>query len=53
MSPANCAGMGKSAVLSLFRDLGAITISSDEIVSELLREPKVVRQVERLLDMGF
>ncbi|MEJ2695224.1 MAG: dephospho-CoA kinase [Candidatus Sulfobium sp.] len=42
-------GMGKSFVLSLFRDLGAITIDSDRIVDGLLREGKVVSDMKKLL----
>lgn len=42
-------GMGKSYVLSLFKDLGAVTIESDRIVDEILREARVVDNIKRLL----
>ena len=41
--------MGKSYVLSLFRDLGAVTLDSDRIVELLLKEEGVVRRVRDLL----
>ncbi len=42
-------GMGKSSVLSMFRKLGAFTISSDAIVHELLTQPFMIRKVARLI----
>jgi dephospho-CoA kinase len=42
-------GMGKSFVLSAFRDLGAVTLDSDRIVELLLREEWVVGEVRKLL----
>jgi dephospho-CoA kinase len=42
-------GMGKSSVLGLFRELGAAVLDSDEIVSQLLREKKVIRDIRKLL----
>jgi dephospho-CoA kinase len=41
--------MGKSFVLSLFRDLGAVTLESDRIVDMLLRENRVVYEMKELL----
>lgn len=45
-------GMGKSAVLSMFRELGAITIDADWIVSMLLKDKKVLAKVKSLLGKG-
>ena len=45
-------GMGKSFVLSLFRELGAATIDSDGIVDSLLREKKVLDYTVKLLGPG-
>jgi dephospho-CoA kinase len=42
-------GMGKSCVLSLFRELGAVTLDSDRIVGMLLREKEVISKVKELL----
>lgn len=42
-------GMGKSFVLSLFRELGAVTLDSDRIVGILLKEEEVVRKVCEIL----
>ncbi len=42
-------GMGKSYVLSLFRELGAVTLDSDRIVEMLLREKGVIAKVKDLL----
>jgi dephospho-CoA kinase len=39
-------GMGKSAVARMFGELGAITIDTDEIVRELLREPDVIEKIK-------
>ncbi len=38
-------GAGKSTALRLFGDLGAITLSADQVVHDLYREPRVARQV--------
>lgn len=38
-------GMGKSSVLSAFRDLGAITRDSDVVVADLLTRRDIVREV--------
>jgi dephospho-CoA kinase len=38
-------GMGKSYVLSLFRDLGAVTLDSDRIVALLLRNEDVIKKI--------
>jgi dephospho-CoA kinase len=42
-------GMGKSSVLSAFRDLGAVTLDSDRVVELLLKEAWVVEKVRGLL----
>lgn len=42
-------GMGKSAVLSIFRELGAITIDADWVVGQLLKEKKVLAQIKKFL----
>jgi len=42
-------GMGKSFVLSVFRELGAETLESDRIVDYLLREKEVVDDICSLL----
>ncbi len=42
-------GMGKSFVLSVFRELGAIVLDSDEIVNELLQDKEVVLKIKRIL----
>ncbi|MBI5640296.1 MAG: dephospho-CoA kinase [Nitrospirae bacterium] len=41
-------GMGKSCVLSIFRELGAVTLDSDRIVSLLLKEENVIKKVKDL-----
>jgi dephospho-CoA kinase len=38
-------GMGKSTVSKMFRELGAITIDSDVVVSELLNAPEVIGEI--------
>lgn len=42
-------GMGKSYVLSVFRDLGAVTLDSDRIVGQLLKEETVIKKIKSLL----
>lgn len=42
-------GMGKSAVLSMFRELGAITIDADLVVGILLREKGILNKIKTLL----
>jgi dephospho-CoA kinase len=42
-------GMGKSFVLSLFRELGATTLDTDRIVAHLLDEDRVIRKIGELL----
>jgi dephospho-CoA kinase len=42
-------GMGKSCVLSLFGDLGAVTLDSDRIVARLLDEDGVIREIAKLI----
>lgn len=39
-------GMGKSTVARMFKEAGALTIDTDEIVKELLREPAVMNEVK-------
>ncbi len=41
--------MGKSYVLSIFRDLGAVTVESDRVVEILLAEEGVIGEMKRLL----
>jgi dephospho-CoA kinase len=41
-------GMGKSCVLSLFGDLGAVTLDSDRIVARLLEEHRMIREIGKL-----
>jgi len=38
-------GMGKSTVLKMFRDLGAITLDADKVVDALLEDAAVLRKV--------
>jgi dephospho-CoA kinase len=42
-------GMGKSTVLSMFRDFGAVTVDADRIVESLLIEKKVLAKIKELL----
>ncbi len=42
-------GMGKSYVLSLFRELGAVTLESDRIVGVLLKDNGVIEKVAEML----
>lgn len=42
-------GMGKSFVLSVFKELGAIVLDSDEIVSHLLDDKKVILRIWKIL----
>jgi dephospho-CoA kinase len=42
-------GMGKSFVLSVFKELGAIVLDSDEIVSHLLEDKQVIRKIRKIL----
>jgi dephospho-CoA kinase len=41
-------GMGKSCALSLFRELGAVTLNADHIVARLLEEKAVIREIVKL-----
>ncbi len=45
-------GMGKSAVLQMFRELGAVAIDADWVVGQLLKEKKVLAQIKKLLGAG-
>jgi len=45
-------GMGKSAVLSIFRKFGAITIDADSIVGKLLKEKKILNKIKMLFGTG-
>lgn len=40
-------GMGKTTVLEMFRDLGAATLKTDEIVSALLKDAGVLKTIRR------
>ena len=41
--------MGKSFVLSVFKELGANVLDSDEIVSHLLKDKKVILKIKKIL----
>lgn len=41
--------MGKSSVLSFFRDLGAVTLDSDRIVELLLKDSRVIAGIKEIL----
>jgi dephospho-CoA kinase len=41
-------GSGKSAVAGMFRDLGALTMDTDDIVRGLLSEPVVIEEIKQL-----
>ncbi len=40
-------GMGKSTAARMFRELGAITIDTDDIVGKLLQDPPVIYEVKK------
>lgn len=42
-------GMGKSTVLRIFRELGAATLESDDIVSKLIEVPEVLQRIKAVL----
>ena len=42
-------GMGKSAVLSVFQKLGALTLDTDKIVGSLLVEKDVLGKIRNIL----
>lgn len=42
-------GMGKSTVSRMFRELGAVTLDTDVIVSELLKEPEVIDEIRNAI----
>lgn len=47
-------GMGKSSVLAMFRELGAFTVDSDEVVRSLLGEGQVLERLRQVLgDAAF
>ena len=47
-------GMGKSTVLSMFKDLGVATVDTDKLVESLFIEKKVLVKIKKLLgDMVF
>lgn len=41
-------GMGKSSVLRVFRELGAITLDADEIVNDLLNDKSVLERIREV-----
>ncbi|MCX5717718.1 MAG: dephospho-CoA kinase [Nitrospirae bacterium] len=45
-------GMGKSVVLQMFRELGAVTIDADWVVRQLFREKQVHKKIKTLLGAG-
>ncbi|MBF0506022.1 MAG: dephospho-CoA kinase [Nitrospirae bacterium] len=42
-------GMGKSTVSGMFRELGAVTMDTDAIVGELLKEPEVIGEIKNAM----
>ncbi len=42
-------GSGKSHILNLFKEMGAFTINSDEIIRELLKEEDIKKEIRELL----
>lgn len=42
-------GMGKSTVSNMFGKLGAVTIDTDVIVGELLKDPEVINEIKKAL----
>lgn len=47
------AGSGKSTALKVFKDNGYPTLSSDEVVSELYNDPRVIDKLGKLLKINF
>jgi len=45
-------GMGKTTVLEMFKDLGAATLKTDEVVGELLKDAAVLKTVRREFGAG-
>lgn len=45
-------GMGKSAVLQMFRELGAVTIDADWVVQQLLKEKAILKTIKVLFGAG-
>lgn len=45
-------GMGKSTVLSMFRDLGALTLDADKVVDMLLSDAAVLRKIREAFGDG-
>ncbi|MCL4491130.1 MAG: dephospho-CoA kinase, partial [Nitrospirae bacterium] len=41
-------GMGKSTAARMFRELGAITIDTDDIVGKLLQDSPVIYEVKKM-----
>ncbi|MCE5195055.1 MAG: dephospho-CoA kinase [Nitrospiraceae bacterium] len=41
-------GMGKSAVLAIFRKLGALTVDTDTLVHKLLNEKNIINKIKKL-----
>jgi len=42
-------GMGKSTVSNMFGELGALTIDTDGIVGELLKDPEVINEIKNAI----
>ncbi len=42
-------GMGKSTVSNMFGELGAVTIDTDVIVGELLKDPEVINEIKNAI----
>ena len=45
-------GMGKSYVMSVFRELGAMVLDSDDIVDQLLQDRRVILKIRKILGSG-
>lgn len=41
-------GMGKSTAAKMFRELGAVTIDTDEVVQQLLHDPTVIYEIKKV-----
>ena len=44
--------MGKSYVMSVFRELGAMVLDSDDIVDQLLQDRRVILKIRKILGSG-
>lgn len=46
-------GSGKSTALKLFKEKGCLVISSDEIVTSLYKEEKVILKINKMFNLAF